>query len=468
MTATVTSTDAGNFALDLDNLGTQVIASVAGWYAYDSDSVFTDRDGGTYTITLGAAAANVSHIIDVGDRNELVSLTGNGTNLSFQIVGEGKVVVDLANSATAVVTGATVVSQAGEILTLNLGPIGTHDVAVTLPAPSAAPVITSNGGGATAAISYAENGIAAVTTVTATDPDVGQTLSYAIGGGADAGLFNINATTGALTFITSPDFETPRDAGLNNIYDVIVKVTDSGATPASDTQALAVTVSNVNGTTFNGTAAANVANGTPEADTMNGADGNDTLSGLAGNDALTGGAGNDTLNGGAGNDNLNGNAGLDVLDGGDGNDILNGAADNDTVTGGAGNDQITGAAGIDLLTGGAQRRHLRVCHGCSIRDGHDPRPHYRFCIRRGQDRYQRVRRQHCGGRRPEFHIPDDCGRSHHGRRPAALPPRYGKQPHRRRRQYECEHHKYGIPSCLEWDPQPFRIRFHPLRRVKDL
>ena len=353
VTAAVTSTDAGNFALDIDNLGTQVIASVAGWYAYDSDSVFTDRDGGTYTITLGAAAANVSHIIDVGDRNELVSITGNGSSLSFQIVGEGKVVVDLANSATAVVTGATVVSQAGEILTLNLGPIGTHDVAVTLPAPSAAPVITSNGGGATAAISYAENGIAAVTTVTATDPDVGQTLSYAIGGGADAGLFNINATTGALTFITSPDFETPRDAGLNNIYDVIVKVTDSGATPASDTQALAVTVSNVNGTTFNGTAAANVANGTPEADTMNGADGNDTLSGLAGNDALTGGAGNDTLNGGAGNDNLNGNAGLDVLDGGDGNDILNGAADNDTVTGGAGNDQITGAAGIDLLTGGA-------------------------------------------------------------------------------------------------------------------
>ena len=75
-----------------------MIASVAGWYAYDNDSVFTDRDGGTYTITLGAAAANVSHIIDVGDRNELVSITGNGSSLSFQIVGEGKVVVDLANT----------------------------------------------------------------------------------------------------------------------------------------------------------------------------------------------------------------------------------------------------------------------------------------------------------------------------------------------------------------------------------
>ncbi|MBU2329569.1 MAG: hypothetical protein KJ755_19805, partial [Alphaproteobacteria bacterium] len=62
------------------------------------------------------------------------------------------------------------------------------------------PTITSNGGGATAAVSIVENG-AAVTTVTAVDPDVGQVLAYSIVGGADAGLFSIDGSTGALAFI---------------------------------------------------------------------------------------------------------------------------------------------------------------------------------------------------------------------------------------------------------------------------
>ena len=51
-----------------------------------------------------------------------------------------------------------------------------------------APVITSNGGGAAASINVAENNTA-VTTVTATDVDAGQTLTYSISGGADAAKF---------------------------------------------------------------------------------------------------------------------------------------------------------------------------------------------------------------------------------------------------------------------------------------
>ena len=54
-----------------------------------------------------------------------------------------------------------------------------------------APVITSNGGGATAAVNVAENSTA-VTTVTATDPDAGDGVTYSIVGGADARLFTIN------------------------------------------------------------------------------------------------------------------------------------------------------------------------------------------------------------------------------------------------------------------------------------
>ena len=97
-------------------------------------------------------------------------------------------------------------------------------------------------GGDTAAVSILEN-TTAVTTVTATDPDTGQTLSYSISGGADAAKFIIGPSTGALSFVTAPNFELPTDAGGNNVYDVIVQVSDGHG--GLDTQAIAVTVSDV-------------------------------------------------------------------------------------------------------------------------------------------------------------------------------------------------------------------------------
>ncbi|MGO4314266.1 cadherin domain-containing protein, partial [Pseudomonas sp. KB_15] len=88
------------------------------------------------------------------------------------------------------------------------------------------PVITSNGGGATASINVAEN-TTAVTTVAATDADLpAQTLSYNIVGGADAAKFSIVSGTGVLSFISAPNFEAPTDSGANNVYDVIVRASD--------------------------------------------------------------------------------------------------------------------------------------------------------------------------------------------------------------------------------------------------
>ena len=79
--------------------------------------------------------------------------------------------------------------------------------------------------------------------MTATDPDTGQTLSYSISGGADASKFIIGPSTGALSFVTAPNFELPTDVGGNNVYDVIVQVSDGHG--GLDTQAIAVTVSDV-------------------------------------------------------------------------------------------------------------------------------------------------------------------------------------------------------------------------------
>ena len=110
----------------------------------------------------------------------------------------------------------------------------------TVGAVNDAPVITSNGGGLTAAISVAEN-TTAVGTVAATDID-SSTLTYSIAGGADANLFDIHASTGVLIFKNAPNYEVPADADHDNIYDVTVQVSDGALT---DTQAIAVTVTNV-------------------------------------------------------------------------------------------------------------------------------------------------------------------------------------------------------------------------------
>ena len=105
------------------------------------------------------------------------------------------------------------------------------------------PSITSNGGSSTAAVSVAENS-SAVTTVQGTDADPGQTLSYSITGGTDAARFAINATTGALTFVTAPNYEVPTDTNYDRVYQVIVTATDNGNPPKSATQTINVTVSN--------------------------------------------------------------------------------------------------------------------------------------------------------------------------------------------------------------------------------
>ena len=81
ITANVAASNVGKFALDVDGQGAQVIKNVTGWYAYDNDSVFLPASGGNFTITMGAAQDDVTHIFDIFARSSLQSVSGNGTNL---------------------------------------------------------------------------------------------------------------------------------------------------------------------------------------------------------------------------------------------------------------------------------------------------------------------------------------------------------------------------------------------------
>jgi serralysin len=145
ISVSVASAHAGDFALDVAGQGSQVIENVGNWYAYDSDSLFLPETGGNFTVTLGAAADDVTHITALPMRGDLLSVTGNGLNLAFSMFGEGKVVIDLAaqGNRTLVVTGATIASHVGDLLDLTLTGPGQHDVSVLMTGPAPTEIVST-------------------------------------------------------------------------------------------------------------------------------------------------------------------------------------------------------------------------------------------------------------------------------------------------------------------------------------
>src|SRR5690606_17099912 len=79
-----------------------------------------------------------------------------------------------------------------------------------------------------------------VGTVSATDPNAGQTLGYSIVGGNVGNRFAIHPSTGVITVNGALDYETTATFLLN------VRVTDNGTPAASGDAAITVNVTNVN------------------------------------------------------------------------------------------------------------------------------------------------------------------------------------------------------------------------------
>jgi serralysin len=124
--AQVTGSDVGKFALDVDT--NEVIASVEDWYAFDGKKVFLPQNGGTFEITLGGQAADVTRVAALPMRAELLTVNGDGSDLSFSLVGKGDAVVDLQawGNRAVLVTGADGMSLSGERVTLSFASLGTH------------------------------------------------------------------------------------------------------------------------------------------------------------------------------------------------------------------------------------------------------------------------------------------------------------------------------------------------------
>ena len=110
---------------------------------------------------------------------------------------------------------------------------------VTVAAVNDVPVITS-----ASSQNVAEN-TTAVMTVTATDAE-NNNVAYSLTGGADQAKFSINSSSGALTFSSAPDFESPTDSGSNNTY--VVQVTASDGNGGTAAQTITATVTDVSDT----------------------------------------------------------------------------------------------------------------------------------------------------------------------------------------------------------------------------
>jgi hypothetical protein len=213
-----------------------------GWHhvAYSLDST-----NNIQTLYLdGVAVSTTAYTEDVAYVNNTITRIGkfarsgwDGTGLNNNHNLDGA--LDEARIYNRALTSAEIASLATDLPAANTD---TDVINVNIAAVNDAPVLTSNGGGASASVNVAEN-TSAVTTVTSTDVDAGATKTFSIVGGADSAKFSINSSTGVLTFQSAPNFESPTDAGGNNVYDVTVQVSDGSLT---DTQAIAVTVTDVN------------------------------------------------------------------------------------------------------------------------------------------------------------------------------------------------------------------------------
>lgn len=209
------------------------------------------------SITSDAAVEvneNQSSVIDV-QSTDPDGETENGGGLSYSITGGADQAQFTIAGATGVLTftaapdfenptdaGGDNVYELVVTVTDSGGLTDVQNIAVTVTDVNEAPSITSD-----AVINAAENQIAVID-VQSSDPDGesenGGGLTYSLTGGADQALLSINADTGVLTFNSAPDFESPADAGGDNVYNVQVTVTDAGG--LTDVQELAVNVTDVN------------------------------------------------------------------------------------------------------------------------------------------------------------------------------------------------------------------------------
>ncbi|PSK80470.1 Calx-beta domain-containing protein [Limimaricola soesokkakensis] len=182
---------------------------VAGTYDLEI-GYFDENDGASQVDVLLQLADGTQTLIGSFTMNQVLAGQGNG--------------VQAANLTSVTLSGVQIPDGARLVLS------GTSDdrehlrfdTVVFNPVSNAQPQFES-----AAAQEVLENTVIAGD-VDANDPE-GETVSYAIVGGADMDKLSIDPDTGVLSFVTAADFEAPGDADLDNVYEVTVEASDGVA-----------------------------------------------------------------------------------------------------------------------------------------------------------------------------------------------------------------------------------------------
>ena len=178
---------------------------------------------------------------------------GDILTYTLEGVGEASFDIDVTNGQVMTKAALDEETQASYSVTVRAtDPFGQSDeitVTITVEDINEAPTVSSG----VASIEHPENGTVLDIDLTdedpdpaiydETDPDTGSTDAWSVSG-ADRGKFEIGATDGLLAFTAAPDYEMPGDANGDNVYEIMVVVTDNEG--ATGMMSVTVKVTNVN------------------------------------------------------------------------------------------------------------------------------------------------------------------------------------------------------------------------------
>ncbi|MDX2306628.1 MAG: hypothetical protein NW216_00135 [Hyphomicrobium sp.] len=358
----------------------QINGTVSASQTVNFDDTFADSFG-TLHFLAGAVSGFDGVITNFDSQDRIRIASATATTATFDDTTN---VLTVFNGLSVVTTLA--LSDANDDDDFTVTSDGAGGVVVEV--ANKAPVITSGGGGNIANIQVRENLQDPAYTILAADPD-NDDLTYTIIGGPDQDdlFIAFNDFDVQIEFFGIPNFEMPADSNGDNIYEVIVQVSDGRG--GVDTQTVRIEVlDNIN--PIDGGSGNDFLEGRLESETLRGFGGNDTLDGgFEGSDddpdTLEGGLGNDLYYLGNGNDVVIDTGGVDtirssigrnlasypaienlVLTGsavtGTGNNLANvitgntvgnlldGSGLTDTLNGGLGNDTYVLSSGSDVVT----------------------------------------------------------------------------------------------------------------------
>ncbi|WP_346190067.1 cadherin domain-containing protein [Rubritalea halochordaticola] len=190
--------------------------------------------GDTFSLSEGLVAGTSVGSVSASDPDTgdtlAYAITAGNTGNAFAInssTGEITTTAELDYEASSSYSLTVTVTDSG-------GLSDTATVTVNVSNVNEAPVANDTSGSVAEDVAVGTS----VALVTSSDPDAGDSVSYAITAGNTAGAFAINSSTGEVTTATALDYETVAS------YSLTVTATDGGG--LSDTASVSITVTDVN------------------------------------------------------------------------------------------------------------------------------------------------------------------------------------------------------------------------------